>query len=92
MKSPEIVGMYELLDAVEAVVRAADPATRKSLAQTIDAYTDDFPDEFYWAVGPQAPALLNHMLSTIDAACHAEAQSKPRAANRLADRKPEGNA
>jgi hypothetical protein len=32
------------------------------------------------------------MLSTIDAACRPEAQSKPRASIRLVDRKPEGNA
>jgi hypothetical protein len=92
MENPEIVGIYELLDAVEAVVKSADPAARKALAQTIDAYADDFPDEFYWAVGPQAPTLLNFMLSAIDAASRPPAQSKPRAANRLADRKPEGNA
>jgi hypothetical protein len=32
------------------------------------------------------------MLNTIDAACRPDAQSKPRAAIRLVDRKPEGNA
>ena len=92
MKTPEIVGIYELFDAVEAVVKSADPAQRKALAQTIDAYADDFPDEFFWAIGAQSPALLNHMLSTIDAACRPEKQLKPRAPIRLVDRKPEGNA
>jgi hypothetical protein len=33
-----LVGMYELLDAVEAVIQAADPAKRQALADTIDAY------------------------------------------------------
>ena len=69
MKTPEIVGIYELFDAVEAVVKSADPAQRKALAQTIDAYADDFPDEFYWAVGPQAPTFLSHLLFSIDTAC-----------------------
>jgi hypothetical protein len=92
MKNHEIVGMYELLDAVEAVVKSADPTQRKALEQTIDAYADDFPDEFYWAVGPQAPMFLHHLLTAIDVACRPEAQSKSRAANRLADRKPEGTA
>jgi len=50
-----------------------------------------FPDEFFWAIGAQSPALLNHMLSAIDAASRPEKQSKPRA-HRLVDRKPEGNA
>jgi hypothetical protein len=92
MSTHELIGMYELLDAIEAVVKAADPVKREALAQTIDSYSEDFPDEFFWATGPQSPALLNHMLSAIDAACRPEKQSKPRAPIRLVDRKPEGNA
>jgi hypothetical protein len=92
MNAHELTGMYELLDAIEAVVKAADPVKREALARTIDAYTEDFPDDFFWAVSAQSPALLNHMLSAIDAACRPEQQSKPRAPIRLVDRKPEGNA
>jgi hypothetical protein len=88
----EVTGMYELLEAIEAVIKAADPAKREALAQTIDAYAECFPDDFFWAVGPQAPTLLTHLLSMIDAVCRPEAQSKARAAIRLVDRKPEGNA
>jgi hypothetical protein len=88
----QLTGDYELLDAIEAVIKAADPAKRAELARTIDAYAEDFPEDFFWAVGPQAPTLLNHMLSMIDAACRPDAQSKPRPAIRLVDRKPEGNA
>ena len=88
-----LTGMYELLEAVEAVIQAADPAKREALADTIDAYaTGGFGDEFHWAIGPQSPTLLHHLMSTIDAACRPEAQSKPRAVIRLIDRKPEGNA
>jgi hypothetical protein len=87
----DITSMYELLDAIEAVIKAADPAKRKALAQTVDAYAADFPDDFWWAVGPQAPTLLHHLLQMIDAACRPDAQSKPRAAIRLVDRKPEGS-
>jgi hypothetical protein len=50
--------MYQLLDALEETLRAADPAKREYLAQTLDAYHDDFPDEFHWAIGAQSPALL----------------------------------
>jgi hypothetical protein len=88
----QLTGDYELLDAIEAVIKAADPAKRAELARTIDAYAEDFPEDFFWAVGPQAPTLLNHMLSMIDASCRPDAQSKPRPAIRLVDRKPEGNA
>jgi hypothetical protein len=88
----KLTGMYELLDAVEATIAAADPAKREALAATIDAYVKDFPDEFFWAVGAQAPTLLYHLLSTIDVACRPSSQSKPRPVIRLVDRKPEGNA
>jgi len=95
MNQPEtddFTGMWELLDAIEAVIKAADPTKREALAHTIDAYAEDFPDEFFWASGAQAPTLLFHLLNTIDSACRPEAQSKPRPAIRLVDRKPEGNA
>ena len=87
-----ITGMWELLDAMDEVLRAADPEKRKRLAETIDAYSEDFADEFFWATSAQAPALLFHMLNTVDAACRPEAQSKSRPVIRLVDRKPEGGA
>jgi len=92
MSDKPMVGEWELFDAVEAVISSSDPAKREALARTIDAYAEQFPEEFYWAVGPQAPMLLFHLLSTIDAACRPSAQTKPRPVIRLADRKPEGNA
>jgi hypothetical protein len=64
----DITGIYELLDAIEAVIKAADPGKREALARTIDSYAEDFPDDFYWAIGPQAPMLLNHLINTIDSA------------------------
>jgi hypothetical protein len=89
----DIVGMYELLAAVEAVIQAADPKKRAALAKTIDAYAEGpVGEEFHWATGPQAPTLLHHLMMAIDAACRPESQSKPRPAFRLVDRKPEGNA
>jgi hypothetical protein len=92
MSDEPIIGIYELLDAVEAVIKAADPEKRKILAQTIDSYAEQFPDEFYWAIGAQAPMMLHELLTTIDAACRPESQSKPRPVIRLVDRKPEGSA
>ena len=44
-RDDDIIGIYELLDAIEAVIKAADPAKRETLAQTIDAYAEDFPDD-----------------------------------------------
>ena len=42
-------------DAIEGVIQAAVPGEREILAKTIDAYAEDFPDDFYRAVGPQRP-------------------------------------
>jgi hypothetical protein len=92
MSEDNPVGMYEVLDALDAVLRAAEPAKREILAQTIDAYSDDFPDDFYWAVGARSPVLLYHLMMTIDSGCRPESQAKTRGVIRLVDRKPEGNA
>ena len=58
MSEEPFTDMYELIDAIEAVIKAADPAKREALASTIDAYHDDFPEDFHWAIGAQAPTLL----------------------------------
>ena len=92
MAEEEITRMYELLDALEEAIKAADPAKREALAKTIDTYHEDFSDKFHWAIGAQAPTLLYHLFMSIDTACRPDAQSKPRGVIRLADRKPEGNA
>ena len=77
--SCDLTGVYELIEAIEAIIEAADPARREALARTIDAYAEDFPDEFFWATSAQAPMLLYQMLFwSIDLACRPEAQSKPR--------------
>jgi len=90
--SHDLTGVYELIEAIEAIIEAADPARREALARTIDAYAEDFPDEFFWATSAQAPMLLYQMLLSIDLACRPEAQSKPRPVMRLVDRTPEGSA
>jgi hypothetical protein len=80
--------MYELLNAIEATIAAADPAKREVLAATIDAYADDF----YGLPVRRRQLSCIHLLTTIDAACRPSSQSKSRQAIRLVDRKPEGNA
>jgi hypothetical protein len=88
----QIVGMYEVLQALEATIASAEPAKREALAETLDAYHEDFPDEFHWAIGAQSPALLYHLMMSIDTACRPPTESKVRGAVRLVDRKPEGSA
>ena len=84
-----IVGMYDLLEVLEAVIKAAEPDKRAELAATVDAYQESFPDEFFWAIGAQAPTLLSHLMTSIDISCRPEAQSKPRTPIGLVSRKPD---
>ena len=87
-----ITGMYEVLDALEQALQASDPTKRQALAKAMDTYHEDFPDDFHWAVGPQSPTLLYHLIMSIDGACRPDTQPKPRSVIRLVDRKSEGNA
>ena len=91
MSEEPFTDMYELIDAIEAVIKAADPAKREALASTIDAYHDDFPEDFHWAIGAQAPTLLSHLMMAIDGASREQGESKTRVI-RLVDRNPEGSA
>ena len=87
---PKITGVYEFLDALRDVIISSDPAKRETLAMTIDAWAQDFPDEFHWATGIQAPVLLHHLLMEVDVSSRPDAASKPRPIIRLVDRKPQG--
>jgi hypothetical protein len=58
----EPTGMYEILDTVELMVHAAEPALKDALTRVFSAYANDFPDEYFWATGPQAPALLHNLM------------------------------
>ena len=85
------VGMYDFIEALEAVIKAADPDKRAVLAGAIDGYGDNCPDEFFWAFGGQAPTLLSNVMMAIDWSCRPESQSRPRPAVRLVDRKSSPN-
>jgi hypothetical protein len=79
--SDEIIGMYEVLDAVRATISSADPEARAALAKAMDGYAEDFPEDFFWAIGAQSPSLLRHLVLEIDSSCRPEAQSKARPAD-----------
>src|SRR5262249_18757120 len=86
----DLIGMYDLVDALEAVIRSSDPAKREALAATIDEYNVD--DGLEWAFSAQSPTLLHQLMMAIDGACRSESQSKARPAIHLVNRKPEGSA
>jgi hypothetical protein len=65
-KPKELTGMYELLEAIEETIKSADPVKRKALEHVLTAYAKDFPDEYFWAIGPQSPVMLHHIMFAID--------------------------
>jgi len=65
-------GMYELLEAIEAAIESAEKSKRDALKRTINAYMEDFPEEYFWAIGPQSPTLLSHIMNAIEPASIAE--------------------
>jgi hypothetical protein len=69
------IGMYEFLDALEVAIKSADPQKQIALAETIDGYAEDFPDDFFWAVGAQSPTLLSNLVKVIDSASQPDAKS-----------------
>ena len=80
--SDEIISMYELLDALKAVIKSADPEKQRELVKTIDGYAEHFPDDFFWATSAQSPTLLYNLMMVIDSASRPD-ESKPRPRVRL---------
>jgi hypothetical protein len=92
MAQSDYTSMYDLLKAIEEVISSADPETRNTLAATFDKYMEDNPQEFFWVIGPQAPALLHHIMLVIDLACRPDAERRQRShIVRLIHRKPQGH-
>ena len=92
MDQADYTSMYDLLKAIEDVISSADPEKRNTLAATLDEYMEDNPQEFFWVTGPQAPALLHHIMLAIDLACRPDAERRHGGhIIRLIHRKPQGH-
>ena len=50
MADDDVTNVYDFLDALGQTIASSDPAKRELLAPTIDAYSNDFPDDFYWSI------------------------------------------
>ena len=83
-------GIYDLLEAIEDAVRTADFEKRNALATALDRYAEDNARDFFWATGPQAPALLHHIVLAIDQACRSDAKRRHLRRVHLVYREPEG--
>jgi hypothetical protein len=82
-------GMYGVLDALESIIKGAAADKREALEAALDAYAEEFPEEFDWATSGRSPALLYHLMTCIDLACH---PAKSGRVIRLVDRELEGSA
>jgi hypothetical protein len=82
-------GKHELFRAIIELIVTSNPDRREALGTTIKAYARDFPEDFHWAVGSTAPALLHHLLSAIEAGCRPP--DLPPQAVQLVDRMPAAN-
>jgi hypothetical protein len=81
--------MYDLLAAIEELIRSADAERKKALAAALDRYIEENAHDFFWAIGPQSPALLHHIVMSIDLSCRSDDEQISCRVFRLFDRKPE---
>ena len=65
----EPTDLDELCGDLQQAIESAAPEFRAKLAQTIDAYRRDNPDDYRYATGAQAPKLLHYLFDTINEAC-----------------------
>jgi len=56
------VSMYQFVNAVEEMIRSSDFEKRQAMARTVDAFHNDYPEEFNLATSGQAPALLHNLM------------------------------
>lgn len=65
----DVTSMFEVMDAISAVIRSSDEKLRNLLANTLDAYAEDYPEDFLWAIGAKAPTLLGNLMMAVDMSC-----------------------
>lgn len=63
------------IDAVGEAISASPK--RQRLAQIIEIFNRDFPDQFRWATGPASPALLHNLMWEIIDAVSRKPESEP---------------
>jgi len=87
-----MIGHYEMIDALEAAIKASTPEKRAALRDTIDAWSSGpMADDFFWATSPRAPALLHTLMIAVDLAANDDEDKKSRVVH-LRSRRPEGSA
>ena len=74
--SAPFTSLFDLVQALEAVISSADPTKREVLAQKLNAYSEHFPEDYFWAFGAQAPTMLHYLMWSIDGASRPESDSR----------------
>jgi hypothetical protein len=82
--------LFDVLDALEDALKHCAPDKRKALADTLDAYSEDCTEDFWWALGQQSPTMLHMLMTAIVLGCQTGSGTKRNVVVRLV-RKPKGN-
>ena len=65
-KTPaKLTGIYEVTDALIAVIQSADSERREALANNLAKYEKDFPADFAFAISQSAPLMLMELFQSI---------------------------
>jgi hypothetical protein len=62
----ELTAFHDFAEAVGNAIIRMDPAKRALLEETRIAWIRSFPEDYLWATGPQAPALLYRLIAEIE--------------------------
>jgi hypothetical protein len=68
----KITAFHDFAEAVGNAIIGMDPAKRALLAETMVAWIRSFPEDYLWATGPHAPALLYRLMAEIEIAVSGE--------------------
>ena len=65
-KTPaKLTGIYEVTDALIAVIQSANSERREALANNLAKYEKDFPADFAFAISQSAPLMLMELFQSI---------------------------
>jgi hypothetical protein len=66
--NPKIIAFHDFAEAIGKAIRGMDPAKRALLVEAMADWVGSFPEDYLWATGPQAPALLYRLMAEIEIA------------------------
>jgi hypothetical protein len=72
-----ITSIDEVVEAVYACIQTSNPTKRDHLAKTINAYREDFSEDYRWATGGQSPYILSELMRRISVASEPLRRPRP---------------